>query len=80
MKIDIEKEKDKNKDIKHKSPLEENKKDVVAKINCKIHFLWSFREFYHNLMIKSEKKINHFNETIQKSNKIIESLNGKSFF
>jgi len=60
--------------------LEENKKDVVAKINCKIHFLWSFREFYHNLMIKSEKKINHFNETIQKSNKIIESLNGKSFF
>jgi hypothetical protein len=56
--------------------IESVNKSTVAKIQCKIKFVWSFYTMYQDLVNKSEKKINKFSNNIQKSNKIIDVLNG----
>ena len=58
--------------------MNESDKSTIAKINCTIKFVWSLYKFYQDLITKSEKKINKYNNTILKSNKIIDVLNGKS--
>ena len=55
--------------------LDDNKFNV-AKIYCKINFIWSYHLLYQDLITKTEKKINNLNHTIQKCNKILGTLNG----
>lgn len=59
--------------------IDENKTNI-AKINCKINFIWSYYTHYLDLVNKTEKKINHYNITTSKSNKILEILNGMFIF
>ena len=58
----------------------DNNNSSIAKINCKIKFVWSLYKLYQDLINKSEKKLNRYNTTIMKSNKIIDVLNGKKFY
>lgn len=51
-------------------------KTTIAKIQCKIKFVWSLYKLYQDLINKAEKKISKYNTTILKSNKIIDALNG----
>jgi len=57
--------------------IEDSTKSTIAKINCKIKFVWSLYKLYQDLLNKAEKKINKYITTIMKSNKIIDVLNGK---
>ncbi len=56
--------------------IDENK-IYIAKMFCKINFIWSYYMFYQDMANKSEKKISSYNGTIQKSNRVWEILNGK---
>jgi len=57
--------------------IDENKSNI-AKVNCKLSFIWAYYSYYQDLINKTEKKINHYNQTIVKSNKILEILNGNT--
>ena len=53
-----------------------NKNKVIAKITCKIKFVWSLVKYSQDMINKTEKKIAKYNETIRKSNDILDTLNG----
>jgi hypothetical protein len=55
--------------------IDENKSNI-AKMFCKISFVWSYHSYYQDLINKTEKQINNHNLTIQRSNKILEILSG----
>lgn len=48
---------------------------IMAKINAKIQFIWSIYKYYQDLLTKSEKVLQIYSGSIQKTNKLLENLN-----
>jgi hypothetical protein len=49
---------------------------VNAKINAKIKFYWSNYKYYEDLYNSSEKKVNNLKIMLDKSNQLLDNLNG----
>lgn len=50
---------------------------VNAVINSKIVFIWSQFAFYNDLYLKSESLVNSYKAVLDKSNSLLDNLNGK---
>jgi len=57
-------------------PDENDEKLIVIKVKAKLRFIWSYAKLFQDLIIKSEKAISVFQRSLDKSNHLIDSLNG----
>jgi hypothetical protein len=56
---------------------ERDENTVNAKINARIKFYWSNYKYYEDLYNASEKRVNNLKNLLDKSNQLLENLNGK---
>ncbi len=52
-------------------------KDVYAKINAKIQFIWSLHKFYTDELVKSEERFSKIKSLISAKQNVLSNLNGK---
>lgn len=57
-----------------------DEREVHAKINAKIQFIWSLHKFYSDELIKTEERFNNIKNMIYQKQNILKNLNGKSLF
>ena len=50
---------------------------ISCKINCKISFIWSYFDYYSELLVKAEKNVKSYKMLLEKNNGLLDSLNGK---
>lgn len=62
-------------DLELEIPDENDEKIITAKINAKIRFIWSWYKYYQDLYTKSEKHLQNYTNTIQRTNNLLENLN-----
>lgn len=48
---------------------------IMAKINAKVHFIWSMYKYYQDMLTKSERVLNNCTAMLQKTNRLLENLN-----
>lgn len=53
---------------------------INSKINAKISFIWSFFEYYMDQLKRTEKNVKSYKALLDKSNSLLENLNGKFLF
>jgi len=51
-------------------------RDVYAKINAKIQFIWSLHKFYTEELVKSEERFNKIKSLITAKQNVLSNLNG----
>jgi hypothetical protein len=56
---------------------DESDSKVNAVINLKIVFIWSQYTYYNDLFLKSESLVNSYKAVLDKSNSLLDNLNGK---
>ena len=57
-------------------PDDNNDQLIILKVKAKLRFIWSYSKLFTDLIIKSEKAINIYERSLEKSNQLVESLNG----
>lgn len=57
-----------------------DERDVYAKINAKIQFIWSLHKFYTDELVKSEERFNKIKALISSKQNTLTNLNGILFF
>ena len=57
-----------------------DEKEVHAKINAKIQFIWSLHKFYSDELVKSEERFNNIKNLIYQKQNILKNLNGMLLF
>ncbi len=60
-------------------PDEKDEKLIVLKVKAKLRFIWSYSKLFQDLIIKTEKSISICERSLEKSNFLIEDLNGKVY-
>lgn len=53
-----------------------NDKEVYAKINAKILFIWSLHKYYSDELITSEERLKEIKDLISEKQNIIKNLEG----
>lgn len=65
-------------DVVLEIPDTEDENIIIAKINAKIQFIWSFFKLYTDKLSKSEENIYNLQLSLQKKKNVLSHLNGNN--